>query len=259
MAIIGIAMRGNKKRKQRAANLRLLKKSHTLKSIAEASGTDEVYLSQIANEVIGKGRKSPRGLSDDYAEKIENGLNLKPGWLDEDHSDDKPADYGKQSTLDVVEPKALPVKAWDDIEELDSEHYVFVPRYDVHVSAGNGSMVYEVNKHERPQSFRREYFQQKGLKETNLMCLKASGESMEPTITDGATLLVNKVENTIQDGKVFVIRFGGEIRVKRLYLRPDGGMTVRSDNPSFPDVDITPDQMEHVAILGRVVWQAGEL
>jgi phage repressor protein C with HTH and peptisase S24 domain len=120
-------------------------------------------------------------------------------------------------------------------------------------------MVYEANEQERPQSFRREYLQQKGLKEANLMCLKATGDSMEPTITDGATLLVNQAENTVQDGKVFVIRFGSEIRVKRLYLRPDGGMTIQSDNPSFPDVDVTPDQMEHVAIIGRVVWQAGDL
>jgi phage repressor protein C with HTH and peptisase S24 domain len=151
------------------------------------------------------------------------------------------------------------VHAWESPDELDPEHYAFVPRYDVHVSAGNGSMVYEANEQERPQSFRREYLQQKGLKEANLMCLKATGDSMEPTITDGATLLVNQAENTVQDGKVFVIRFGSEIRVKRLYLRPDGGMTIQSDNPSFPDVDVTPDQMEHVAIIGRVVWQAGDL
>ncbi|MCG7948050.1 MAG: helix-turn-helix transcriptional regulator [Candidatus Thiodiazotropha taylori] len=152
-----------------------------------------------------------------------------------------------------------PVYGWESPGDLDPEHYAFVPRYDVHVSAGNGSVVYEAQEKERPQSFRLEYLQQKGLKEENLMCLTAAGDSMEPTITDGANLLVNRGETTVQDGKVYVIRFGSDIRVKRIYLRPDGGMTVHSDNPAFPDVDVTPDQMEHVAIIGRVVWQAGDL
>lgn len=79
-------MRGEAKRKNRAARLRLLNQSVTFEKIADLANVNASYLSQIANEALQTSsktlRKSPRGLSDNYAEKIENALNLEPGWFD---------------------------------------------------------------------------------------------------------------------------------------------------------------------------------
>ena len=81
-------MRGEAKRKMRLANLWRLRKRYTWELIAEKSDTNAQYLSQIANVVIQTRGKRPRRLTDAYAEKIEAGLNLEPGWFDRDHADD---------------------------------------------------------------------------------------------------------------------------------------------------------------------------
>lgn len=84
-------MRGDAKRELRRANLLALRERFTLEVIARRSGTSAVYLSQIANAVTRQGGKRPRSLSDDYAEKIERGLGLEPGWMDQPHGRDAPA------------------------------------------------------------------------------------------------------------------------------------------------------------------------
>lgn len=65
-----------------------MQKTRTFEEIAEICNVDAAYLSQIATEYIGKSRKNPRKLSDAYASKIEEGLNLPVGWFD------RPDDYG---------------------------------------------------------------------------------------------------------------------------------------------------------------------
>jgi transcriptional regulator with XRE-family HTH domain len=96
-------MRGEDKRKLRAANLRLLQKSYTFEHIADTCGVSAAYLSQISNEVVqGKDRKTPRALSDNYANLIEHGLGLREGWFDSQHDaiEEITATYKKQDELD---------------------------------------------------------------------------------------------------------------------------------------------------------------
>lgn len=83
-------MRGDSLRQIRLANLRRLRERYTLERIAERSGTNSAYLSQIANEVIQSRGKRPRAMSDAYAQKIEQGLGLPEGWMDQPHDTDQP-------------------------------------------------------------------------------------------------------------------------------------------------------------------------
>ncbi len=78
--------RGSGLQKIRAANLRLLHQTYSWDEIASEVGTVPGYLSQIAVEYVGKGRKSPRALSDQMAEHIEKRLGLQSGWMDEEHA-----------------------------------------------------------------------------------------------------------------------------------------------------------------------------
>lgn len=77
-------MRGHEKRQNRAARLRQLNQQYTFELIAKKIGGNAApaYLSQIANEVVQKGGKNPRALSDDYASRIEKAFNLGEGWFD---------------------------------------------------------------------------------------------------------------------------------------------------------------------------------
>jgi hypothetical protein len=85
-----LRMRGSAKQKTRAVRLRQLKETYTYEEMAKRISVNPAYLSQIGNEVVGKGRKSPRALSDNYATRLEDAFGLEPGWFDTPVDGDKP-------------------------------------------------------------------------------------------------------------------------------------------------------------------------
>jgi phage repressor protein C with HTH and peptisase S24 domain len=98
-----------------------------------------------------------------------------------------------------------------------------------------------------------------------LRFMRAKGESMVPTIGDGALLLVNEAEralpakpprpkNEFDNPDVYVFLQEGELRVKRLRKTPKGEIVVSSDNRAYdPEVLRGPD-LKRFKICGRVVW-----
>lgn len=152
-----------------------------------------------------------------------------------------------------------PIVEWEKPEDLPDDAYFLVPRYDVHASAGNGHVVYEELEHSLGQAFRMDWLRRKGLRGMALRCIYAKGDSMCPVICDGFSLVLDTDQTTVQDGKIYVIRYGDEIRVKYLHKRFDGGLIIRSENKlEFPDVEVKAEDMRHIEVLGRVVHVAGD-
>lgn len=78
-----------------------------------------------------------------------------------------------------------------------------------------------------------------------------TGDSMMPTILDGDIILVDTTQDTPrQADRIWVLAWGGMGMVKRLRGRPDGGISILSDNPAVPP-EIAYDGEIH--IVGRVV------
>lgn len=146
---------------------------------------------------------------------------------------------------------------------IESE-YEFIPRYDVRAAAGAGAEnEYEaIDKH---LAFRRDWLQEKGLKAQDLKLIVAAGESMEPHIYDGDILLVDTSDRfETRDRRIYALNIGGKTRVKRLSIRYDGALVIRSDNPASPPPheEVVPkEEAEALAltIIGRVVWAGGDL
>lgn len=153
-----------------------------------------------------------------------------------------------------------PIITWDKPEDLPEGEFVIVPRYDLHVAAGNGHVVYEEIEHEQGQAYRTNSIRRLGTMASNLMTVYAKGDSMEPSIYAGDALLVDRGQREVQDRNVYVLRYGHEIRVKRLFRRPDGGLRIVSDNTNgFPEEVVTATEMEHIEIIGRVVERSGRM
>jgi phage repressor protein C with HTH and peptisase S24 domain len=77
---------------------------------------------------------------------------------------------------------------------------------------------------------------------------------MHPTLPDTSKVTLDLSDTTILDGKVYGIRYGEELRIKRLFKRFDGGLIIRSDNSAkHPEESIDPEQLEHIAVIGRYV------
>ena len=68
--------------------------------------------------------------------------------------------------------------------------------------------------------FSHTWLRSQGLIASRCRIMRVSGESMEPTLPDGCGILVNLEATERKDGKIFVIRVGDELRVKRTVNSP---------------------------------------
>jgi phage repressor protein C with HTH and peptisase S24 domain len=177
------------------------------------------------------------------------------------------ATHGRPRTLDfpnstAQEPRASfgmePILAWEHPDDLPPGEFVMIPRLDVRLSAGHGCDQVEIElTKENPQAFRTEWIRQQRLKPNRLAAMRASGDSMEPTIHNGDSLLVDTSQVDVLDGRVYALWYDGGERVKRLFRLPGGGLRIKSDNTSFDPIELGADYPGQVRVIGRVVHRSG--
>ena len=128
---------------------------------------------------------------------------------------------------------------------------------EVDTAAGAGALVgYEhVVGHRK---FPRAWLQEQNLTADQCRLIRVVGESMEPTLSDKASILVDLSRNERQDGKVFVIRLGEELVVKRTIEDGEADWMLMSDNP---DKTLWPNRPwpNGAAVIGQVCWTARTL
>lgn len=83
-----------------------------------------------------------------------------------------------------------------------------------------------------------------------LTCVRAVGDSMEPAIRDGNLIAVDSGRTDPLDGKLFAVRTGAGLVVKRLRRQPGGRWLLTSDNPAHASRPVAEDDR----ILGQVAW-----
>ena len=145
-------------------------------------------------------------------------------------------------------------------DELDlgtnlSPDLVMVPRYDVRASAGLGAIVpsEEVTDY---LAFRRDWFTRIGVSSEHAILAEIAGDSMEPTIPDGALILINTAVHRVQNGYIYAIRREDELLVKRVQIRVDGTVVLISDNARYDREEFSADRAVDLHVVGQVVWNA---
>lgn len=158
-----------------------------------------------------------------------------------------------QAATDFV-ANMRPIMVWEHTDDLPEGDYVFIPRLDVQLSAGNGTDQVSLDLvKETPQAFRADWIRDLRIKPAKLASMRAKGDSMEPRIFDGDAVVVDTGDTTVIDGKVYAVWYEGGERIKRLYRLPGNGIRIASDNASrYPSIDLNEDQSQHVRVLGRV-------
>ena len=82
-----------------------------------------------------------------------------------------------------------------------------------------------------------------------LICIRATGDSMEPDIHDGDLVVLDRASTEPVDGQTFVLRTGDGLIVKRLRRR---GTTweIASDNRRYGPRGVAAEDR----VIGRVAW-----
>lgn len=84
--------------------------------------------------------------------------------------------------------------------------------------------------------------------------IRVRGDSMEPTIADGAIVLIDAARRRFRGDGIYAITVGGDVRLKRLATKADGAVLAISDNPRYPQELLSAADLEGAQIEGRVVW-----
>lgn len=137
--------------------------------------------------------------------------------------------------------------------------YAYIPMYDVSVSAGNGAVAYGEAEPTTHLAFRKDWLKARGLFAKDLNCVTARGDSMEPTISSGDTLLVDTAKTNPSDGGIYVIRSSDVLWVKRIQRQIDGSLLLISDNQTYPPMPLTLSDHPDIQVIGQVVQVSKDL
>lgn len=140
----------------------------------------------------------------------------------------------------------------------DEDVYAYVPLYDAKISQGHGAWT-EGARILTMLAFTQYSLRKKGLAPSNLAAVRVDGDSNEPVMKDGDTVMVDLARNQIQGDGFYVIRLDDLLYAKRLQRQLDGGVTVISANSAYQPIHVASAHLDRLHIVGRVVWSGGWL
>ena len=99
--------------------------------------------------------------------------------------------------------------------------------------------------------FRQGWLKQHNINPDQADVIKVAGDSMEPTLPDGSSILVDRQRRSRRKGRIYVLQTEDGLMVKRAG-REKTGWQLLSDNPYWPSV-AWPDDAQ---VVGEVRWSA---
>lgn len=175
-----------------------------------------------------------------------------PGWILTGRSD--------RSVREPPPPTYLrPIVAWDDAGDLPPDQFAYLPKLDYYLSAGPGGFDPDaLEATDKVTPFRSDFMKAQGWTPHTHFTMRCKGDSMEPTIQDGAPVVIDTSAKAIKSGRVYAVLIDGDPLLKRLDKLPGGMVRVRSDNtaPAYAPFEVAEAALE---VIGRAVWTAGML
>ncbi len=177
----------------------------------------------------------------------------------------KSADYLLGLTDDPTPSARLTAKVVQErakVSELDDASAVTTDEEDGHsvdvmeldTAAGSGAVVDFERVKDRIR-FRRSWLRKHGLVARQCKVLGVKGTSMEPTLVDGCSILIDRNRRTRRVGRIYVVRTDDGLIVKRTGKNRAGAWQLVSDHPDkqkWPTLRWPAD----AEVIGEVKWAA---
>lgn len=219
-----------------------LEKGWTQTKLADEASkyTDKPLLQQHIYNIESRSSNTTK-----YLTAFANALGVSSQWLDSGMGN-------KEIGAENFNPETQAVDAWDDDTPLDDQEFE-VPHYaEVHVAAGSSEGIVQ-EKTDRKIRLAKSSARKAGAQMETSFSYNITGDSMKGRIEDGSRCTADSSKKSqIKDGKIYVLRYGVLRLTKYVYRRPDGGLTLKSENEDYAPVEIDPCDLDQVEILGWV-------
>lgn len=133
--------------------------------------------------------------------------------------------------------------------------FVEVPLYDVRAAAGFGAFIHDESVVEA-LAFRRDWIaRQFGSSPRDLRLIYVMGDSMEPVLSDGDVVLIDRMQREPREG-LYVLRFDDSLVIKKLQRLPGAMIKIFSENAAYEPVTMPAAALtgDGVELIGRVMW-----
>jgi len=133
--------------------------------------------------------------------------------------------------------------------------FIDIPKVTARLSAGGGS--FEVDSNIIGYySFRSDWLNKKGAPD-KMVLMDIFGDSMEPELKDGDTVLIDESQKNVIAGAVYALGVDDTIMVKRVEKHPHK-LVLLSTNRDYSPVYLQNDDLNNVRVIGKVIWVGRE-
>ncbi|KPH80557.1 hypothetical protein AE618_12345 [Bosea vaviloviae] len=133
-----------------------------------------------------------------------------------------------------------------------------IPLLDVIASAGPGiENPFPLEIDHLP--FPKRWLEDLGVPQSAARFLGARGDSMEPTILDGAICLADIRFQVPRIDGVYALIDGADVRIKRIARGWEGKIVLISDNERYSSETLAAPDAEALRIAGKIVWAGGKI
>ena len=215
----------------------LAKKNMTQSELADAMGVSKQAVSSWIS-----GRTSPTGTN---LIKLRIALGLPPNGVG--LSDSGLASIPSSSDLKTN----YVINSTDEVED----GWTRVPVFDVDASCGGGGLNAN-NMITGTVDFNTAFLRslQGVLSPSGIEIVHSVGDSMSPTISSHALVLVDRHQQRISVDGIFCLMAQDQVFIKRVLRNIDGSISLISDNPKYPPQLVEKELLNSFTIIGRVVY-----
>ncbi len=106
-------------------------------------------------------------------------------------------------------------------------------------------------------AFRSDWLHKKGNPQ-EMVLMDVMGDSMEPVIEEGDTVLIDQSQKEILAGRIYAVGVDDTVMVKRIEKHP-GRLVLISTNPRYTPLYLQGDELEAIRLIGAIIWVCREL
>jgi len=140
------------------------------------------------------------------------------------------------------------------IDDEDAKAMIEVRLHPQKFAAGDGEAETEPGSLISSLSFPAPWLRRLGISAQSAALVWVKGDSMTPTLKNGAMAMLDTRINDIKKRKIYAFRFGEELFVKRLERISPDTLIALSDNAAYDTKVIAGADLEQFQMFGEVVW-----